>query len=177
MSVKEMTLGDRMKKYENTFKMTMPIRLPVAIRIDGRSFHTLSRKWDKPFDLDAHNAMVQTTIAVCSDAQNAVLGYTQSDEISVLLINYKDLTTESWFGNEIQKIVSSSASTATHEFTKYSYKSNIVKLQGSTKFDSRVWVLPKEEVCNYFLWRQQDCEKKFCCKFGKIDIFCKNSSW
>jgi len=160
MSKKEMTFGDRMKQYENAFKLTMPIRLPVAIRLDGIAFHTFTRGLDKPFDKEMHDAMVHATVAVCERAQNAVLGYTQSDEISVLLIDYKTLNTQAWLGNHVQKIISHSASRATLAFTRYAWENNVDKLKGETIFDSRVWVLPKDEVANYFIWRQtSDCAR------------------
>ncbi len=83
--------------------------------------------------------------------------YHQSDEISLLLTNYDKLTTQSWFENNLQKMASVSASMATAKFNQ-----EIAKFYPEKKlatFDSRVWVLPHDEVANYFLWRQQDATK------------------
>lgn len=149
--------GDRMKGYENAFRVKLPKRLPVIIRIDGKAFHTYTRGMKKPFDEDLTNAMWETTKFLTSNVMGCKLAYHQSDEISLLLTNYDKLSTESWFDNNLQKIVSISASLATSKFNelmkeKYPEKSFAL-------FDARAWVVPQDEVCNYFLWRQQDATK------------------
>ena len=151
--MEKITLDTRMKQYEWSFKTVLPQRLPVIIRADGKAFHTVTRKakCEKPFDTDLHKAMVDATTFLCNNAQGVVLGYTQSDEISILLINYKNLDSDSWFDNEVQKMVSIVASAVTWAFT-VRYK----KFELPTMFDARAFVLPREEVCNYFVWRNQD---------------------
>lgn len=149
--------GDRMKGYENTYRIKLPKRLPIIIRIDGKSFHTYTRGMKKPFDEDLTNAMWETCKYLTANVMGCKLAYHQSDEISLLLTNYDKLTTESWFDNNLQKIVSIAASLATarfNEIMRYSYPEKQLAL-----FDARVWVLPHDEVCNYFLWRQQDATK------------------
>lgn len=149
--------GDRMKGYENTFRMKLPKRMPVIIRIDGKAFHTYTKGMEKPFDKDLTYAMWETCKYLAQNIMGCKLAYTQSDEISLLLTNYDKLTTESWFDNNLQKIVSVSASLATAKFNEImreEYPENQFAL-----FDARAWVLPKDEVCNYFLWRQQDATK------------------
>jgi tRNA(His) 5'-end guanylyltransferase len=97
--------------------------------------------------------------------QNAVFGYTQSDEISILLRDWPDLNTQQWFGGVVQKIVSVSASAAAAYFNRYIRTNHqtiyMVELprDAVAMFDSRVFQLPKEEVVNYFLWRQQDASR------------------
>ncbi|GIN25510.1 hypothetical protein J31TS2_20900 [Bacillus licheniformis] len=149
--------GDRMKGYENTFRMKLPKRMPVIIRIDGKAFHTYTKGMEKPFDKDLTYAMWETCKYLAQNIMGCKLAYTQSDEISLLLTNYDKLTTESWFDNNLQKIVSVSASLATAKFNE------IMREEYPEKqfalFDARAWVLPKDEVCNYFLWRQQDATK------------------
>lgn len=150
------SLGDRMKgNYESVFKHKLPLRMPVIIRLDGRAFHTLTKKSQKPFDPFFIELMQNTTHYLCDNIQGAELAYTQSDEISILLHNYKKLESQAWFDNEIQKIVSISAAIASSYF---SVNYNSRKLVGDKyiQFDSRVFVLPENEVCNYFIWRQQD---------------------
>ena len=86
--------------------------------------------------------------------QGAQLAYIQSDEISILIHNYKRLTSQSWFGNQLQKMASVSAGIASGVMTLES-----IKVFGEYRravFDSRVFILPEHDVCNYFLWRQQD---------------------
>jgi tRNA(His) 5'-end guanylyltransferase len=164
--MKKESLGDRMKNnYENVWKTKLPMRMPVIIRLDGKAFHTLTKKSVKPFDPIFINVMQKTANWLCNNIQGAELAYTQSDEISILLHNYKKLESQAWFDNEIQKIVSISAGTASaffslaynmHQHTQFPEKASHSTV---ITFDSRVFVLPENEVCNYFIWRQQDWER------------------
>ena len=195
-------LGKRMKEnYEQITKYRLTRRLPVIVRIDGRAFHTLTRGFKKPFDPILMQSMRETMKYLCEYVQGCVLGYTQSDEISLLLIDYKDLNSQAWFDNEIQKISSISASMATMVFNKlfsiivdcntddrvltketetklgkpysewaaddlkahfdlhsdfYDQCAVYDKVKGSAMFDARCFNIPKEEVTNYFYWRQID---------------------
>jgi tRNA(His) 5'-end guanylyltransferase len=90
--------------------------------------------------------------------QNAKLAYTQSDEISILMIDYTTNETEPWFGNRLDKIVSISASLASSYFTHYLSKIKRIH-KNMVEFDSRVFLLPTHEVENYFIWRWRDCVK------------------
>src|SRR3954470_15437709 len=99
-------LGDRMKAHEAVYKMTLPPRSYSMIRVDIRAAHTLLRGAAKPFDYDFMTAMDITAVALCEQVQNAVLGYVQSDEISVLAANFTGPDTQPWFGGNIQKQVS-----------------------------------------------------------------------
>ena len=185
-------LDIRMKNYEKVTDQKLIRKMPVLIRIDGRAFHTFTKGFNKPFDDILINAMKETTKYLCENVQNCVLGYTQSDEISLLLVDYKELDTQPWFDNRIQKIVSNTAALATDKF-KEAFINNIEKFGcenipdwdiGGTNewltdqqeqdlnyiqtlcnaienkykgFDVRCWNIPKDEVTNYFFWRQQDC--------------------
>ena len=44
------SLGDRMKDYENAYRLYLTEKIPVIIRIDGKSFHTFTKCFKKPFD-------------------------------------------------------------------------------------------------------------------------------
>jgi tRNA(His) 5'-end guanylyltransferase len=149
--------GDRMKNYENAYRTKLPKRLPVLIRIDGSHFHTYTKGMKKPFDQDLAEAFWETCQYLAKNIAGCKVVYHQSDEISLLLTNYDKLTTESWFDNNIQKMVSVSASMATAKFNE------VMRIKYPNKelatFDARVWILPPDEVCNYFLWRQQDASK------------------
>ena len=105
-----------MKGYENAYRTKLPKRLPVLLRIDGKAFHTFTKGMEKPFDEGLTNAMWETTKYLCENIQGAKIGYTQSDEITILLTNYEKLTTESWFDNNLQKMCSVAASMATAKF-------------------------------------------------------------
>lgn len=151
----EDALGDRMKGYENISRIYLTRRMPLIIRIDGKAFHNLTKHLDKPFDKNFMNAMHETTRQLCSKIEGCRIGYTQSDEISLLLIDYENINTQSWFDKNLQKIVSISASMSTAIFNGTKDDS----ITGVAIFDSRCFILPKEEVCNYFIWRQQDATR------------------
>lgn len=153
--MKRDSLGSRMKQYENAFRFYLPKRLPVIIRIDGTHFHTYTKGMQKPFDVELTEAFWETAKFLGENIMGCKLIYHQSDEISLLLTNYDKLTSESWFDNNLQKLVSVSASLATAKFNEIMFP----KTGKLATFDSRAWILPMNEVVNYFLWRQQDATK------------------
>ena len=113
-------LGVRMKTfYEQIPKTKLMRRTPVAIRIDGKAFHTFTRGFDKPFDMVLIRTMQRTTKYLCENIQGCVFGYTQSDEITLILVDYKKLTSSAWFDYEVQKMCSIAASMATMAFNKF----------------------------------------------------------
>ncbi|AHN66639.1 tRNA-His guanylyltransferase [Bacillus phage Bcp1] len=149
--------GNRMKGYENAYRTKLPQRMPVIVRIDGKAFHTYTKGMNRPFDSTLAYTMWETCQYLAKNVMGCKLAYTQSDEISLLITNYEKLTTQSWFDNNLQKIVSVAASLATAKFNEVmreSYPKKELAL-----FDARAWVLPQDEVNNYFLWRQQDATK------------------
>ena len=112
-------LGTRMKTfYEGIPKTRLMRRCPVAIRIDGKAFHTFTRGFDKPFDEVLIETMQETMKYLCENIQGCVLGYTQSDEITLILIDYKKLNSSAWFDYEVQKMCSIAASMATMAFNR-----------------------------------------------------------
>ncbi len=154
MSTKD-SLGDRMKGYEDVAKNRLTRRLPIVIRVDGKAFHTLTKGMQRPFDAKFIQCMHATAEALVAEIQNADFAYVQSDEISVLVTDYKTLRTEAWFGNQVQKIVSVAASVATAHFGK-AFREFFPDRKALPTFDARVFSLPPDEVCNYFIWRQND---------------------
>lgn len=113
-------LGKRMKEfYEQIPKTKLMRRTPVIIRLDGKAFHTFTRGFDKPFDEILIKAMQETTKYLCENIQGCVLGYTQSDEITLVLVDYKKLNSAAWFDYEVQKMCSVAASMATMAFNKF----------------------------------------------------------
>lgn len=144
------TLESRMRNYEQKYKL--PEYLPVIIRIDGRAFHSLTRGMDKPFDHKFIALMDDVGTVLCKEVQNCRMAYIQSDEINLLLYQKRD--SQPWFGSEIQKITSITASIASSVFTA-SYDSTEHRTP-VVAFDSRAFVLPPHEVVNYFIWRQND---------------------
>ncbi len=173
-------LGKRMKEfYEQVPKTRLVRRMPVAIRIDGKAFHSFTRGFQRPFDEILVKAMQQTMQYLCENIQGCVLGYHQSDEITLILIDYKKLTSSAWFDYEVQKMCSISASMATMAFNKFfaeevqhfrkaqfynenyenQYAVYLKALDKGAMFDSRCFNIPKEEVCNLIYWRQLDATR------------------
>ena len=113
-------LGIRMKTYyESIPKTKLMRRTPVAIRLDGKAFHTFTRGFQKPFDEVLVKSMQETMKYLCENIQGCVLGYTQSDEITLILVDYKNLNSAAWFDYEVQKMCSIVASMATMAFSKF----------------------------------------------------------
>lgn len=154
-------MGDRMKGYEQVSRNSLLRRTPVIIRLDGKAFHTYTSKMPRPFHKPLHDCMVESTKYLCEEIDTAVIGYTQSDEISLLLKDWTKYKTQSWFDSEVQKIVSTSASILTAIFNDLAPKYIPAELRRGRFgiFDSRAYNLPMDEVCNYFIWRQQDATR------------------
>jgi len=147
--MKNDSLGDRMKKnYEDRYRLKLTRRTPVIMRLDGKAFHTLTRQCNKPFDDMFRQSMDATALHLLINVQGVKCAYVQSDEISLLLTDYELLTTDAWFDYNIQKMCSVAAGIASVKFSKAFGKDGL--------FDCRVFNIPKEEACNYFIWRQQD---------------------
>lgn len=172
------SLGDRMKKYESASQTKLLRRTPVIIRIDGKAFHTWTKRLKAvdpslekgPFSELMHKCMLHTTEHLYNNIQNAALGYTQSDEISILLNDWKRHETDQWFDSKVQKMVSVAASMATAYFNFiYTHlgKGDVVDYDPAM-FDARVFNLPKEEVTNYFIWRQQDASRNSVQMLGRF---------
>ena len=167
-------LGNRMKTfYEEIPKTKLMRRCPVVIGIDGKAFHTFTTGFKRPFDDVLIKTMQDTAKYLCENIQGCQLAYTQSDEISLLLIDYQRFETSAWFDYEIQKMCSISASMATMAFNRiFSETVSDLKVDDTkpmdryfeavysgAMFDARVFNIPREEVTNYFYWRQLDASR------------------
>lgn len=143
-----MDLADRMKAYEGVTHRHLTRRAPVVVRVDGRAFHSVTADMDRPFDRSLVNAMVAAAGALAAEMQGCRLWYHQSDEISFLLLDTEKLETEPWFGNDLSKVLSISASFVASQLT--------AALGQPVQFDARAFNVPVEDVANYFLWRARD---------------------
>ena len=179
-------LANRMKEYEKRNQYYLQKRTPVAIRVDGRSFHTFTKGFQKPFDEVLIKSMQETAKYMCENIQGAKIAYVQSDEITIILVDYDTLETNCWFNYRTDKLCSITASMATMAFNKSfaknaeefmtdcaaSYEMEGLCSKGTEEyklcevyqkaiekgamFDARCFNIPKEEVTNYFYWRQLD---------------------
>lgn len=151
-------LGDRMKMYECIPRTKLMPKVPVMIRLDGKAFHTLTRHCEKPYDLKLQMCMWEAAIHLCKNVQGAQLAYVQSDEISVVLVDYQTIQTDGWFGYDLQKMASVSASMVTGAFNA-AFARRFPEAHDVPAFDARVWNLPLHEVTNAFIWRQKDATR------------------
>ena len=192
-------LGNRMKTfYEQIPKTKLMRRIPVIIRIDGKAFHTFTRGFKRPFDEILIKTMQETTKYLCENIQGCVLGYTQSDEITLVLVDYQKFESCAWFDYEIQKICSISSSMATMAFNKFFRRNvevfryndgenfdrgtedglekyNLLQtylkaLEKGAMFDARVFNIPKEEVTNCVYWRQLDASRNSIQMIGQANF-------
>jgi tRNA(His) guanylyltransferase len=148
--------GNRMKAYEaiETARKLDPT-LPIYARIDGRSFSRFTRGMERPFDLSMTSAMVETTQHLVHQT-HARMGYTQSDEISLVWLA-DTAASDVLFSGKVQKMVSVLASMAAAKFVTAIPEEFRDRLP---HFDARVFQLPsKEEAANAFLWRAMDARK------------------
>lgn len=179
------SIGTRMKSYEDAQKTYLTRRMPVMIRVDGNAFHTFTRGFERPFDSIMAESMQRTMKYMCENISGCVLGYTQSDEITLLLIDYKKKNQGAWFGYVKRKVETIAASMATMAFNEAfsdvitekisedimkvqndeeaekvkDYYFKYVKKCGRAMFDARAFNIPEFEVVNEFIWRQQDCTR------------------
>ena len=175
-------LANRMKEYEKAGQRYLTRRMPVVLRLDGCHFHSFTKKFKRPFDEVLIKTMQETTKYLCENIQGAVCGYCQSDEITIVLVDYKKLDSSAWFDNRQNKIESVAASMCTMAFNKF-FRKNVEEyidkvhelpytdvenkylnilieaLEKGAYFDCRAFNLPKEEVTNNFYWRQLDCSR------------------
>ncbi len=156
--------------YEDRTRFKLARRTNTIIRIDGKAFHTYTKGLERPFDLGFMEDMNKTTEYLCQNIQGAKFGYVQSDEISILITDYDDISTHAWFDGNLQKMASIAASLATAEFnrlrlirkmnTTVATAGSILEQFKHAMFDARVFQIPyQEEVLNYFIWRQQDATR------------------
>ena len=164
----------------------------------GVIFIILQKKFQRPFDEIFIKSMQETTKYLCENIQGVVLGYIQSDEISLVLIDYKKLNSQAWFDNRQDKMESVSASMTTMAFNKFFAKNvkdfrynNGDNFDKSTKeglekynlsqtylkaiekgamFDARVFNIPKEDVTNNIYWRQLDCARNSVQMMGQANF-------
>ena len=178
-------LGDRMKEYESRNQYFLQRRTPVCIRVDMRAGHTFTKGFVRPFDEVFGNAMVKTMEYCAKNIGNCVFSYCQSDEITFILVDYKELETDAWFGYRTDKLCSIAASMATMAFNKFfteevwnyifyteisgdfpsleqaekQYDIYEKAIEKGAMFDARCFNIPKEEACNLVYWRQLDATR------------------
>ena len=172
-------LGNRMKEYEQRNRYYLQRRMPVILRLDMRSGHSFTKGFERPFDEVFIKSMQETAKYLCENIQNCKLSYQQSDEITLVLVDYGKLNTDCFFEYRVDKLCSVAASMATMAFNKnfredvyyFIYENYdgrypetyIESLKNAAEkgamFDCRCFNIPKEEVTNCIYWRQLDASR------------------
>jgi tRNA(His) 5'-end guanylyltransferase len=178
-------LAERMKGYEKRNRYYLQRRMPVILRLDMRAGHSFTKGFERPFDEVFIKSMQETAQYLCENIQNCKLSYQQSDEITLLLVDYDKLNTDCFFDYRVDKLCSIAASMATmafnNIFSKYvkefdlelAYNDNGIDTEENRKlweiykkainkgamFDARCFNIPKEEVTNLIYWRQLDASR------------------
>lgn len=148
-----------MRAYEQSLDQVITPGTYIVARLDGRSFTRLTKevcKFEAPFDVRFRDLMTKTTKYLMENSGFQVIyGYTQSDEISLLLRE-----SDNTFGRKVRKINTTLASEASVAFNSF-YQMMPTKEPGVlATFDCRVVPLPNlEKVADYFLWRQEDSNR------------------
>lgn len=156
--MKKDSLGDRMKGYESVYKHKAVRRVPLMVRVDGKAFHTLTKKATKPFDHRIMDSMLHATVQTAKKIQGFKVAYVQSDEATFLITDYDTIETDAWFGYDQQKIVSIVASYMSVFFDE-ALRHTDFDFEEPAVFDARAFTVPKEDVVNCFLWRAKDWKR------------------
>jgi tRNA(His) guanylyltransferase len=154
------SLGDRMKGYEATeTDRVFDPALPLVARLDGRAFSTFTRGLAKPFDADLSNIMREVT-AHLVEKNHARIGYTQSDEIT-LIFDRDSEESQPIFGGRAFKIASVLASMAASKFAVLALAKWPERVERNPPaFDCRAFNVPsRTEAVNCLIWREKDASR------------------
>lgn len=158
----EITLGDRMKQYEEATRSYLTNGSPKILRLDGKAFHTFTKQFKQPYDIEIMNAMIVGAKAVMKEVGGiARMSYIQSDECSIVINDAISEGSQPWFANQVQKMVSVASAIMSVHFSNYVNKVSENKDTLKTAyFDARIFQLPTvDEVVNNLIWRQQDATR------------------
>lgn len=171
MEEKTLTLKERMEELRSKYDIVLPKKRYVMAMIDGRSFSSLiKKKFKLPFDDYFIELMNETAKYVCENVSGCKFAYVQSDEITFVLTDFEDETTEPFFGNRLCKLQSIIPSMASAKFNRMLFENIITSpcdpismfdMLADTPlvtFDCKVWSVDNfNDVMAYYIWRQNDC--------------------
>jgi tRNA(His) guanylyltransferase len=153
-------LGDRCKEFELAEASRRAMRgLPLLARLDGRAFHTFTRDLQRPYELGMSTAMIETTRYLVQETM-ALVGYTQSDEITLAWFESSQSASEYLFDGRFQKLASVLAGMASARFGQLVREQLPAKVRETPHFDCRVWQVPTlADAADVFVWREDDATK------------------
>ncbi len=133
--------------------------LPLIARLDGRAFHTFTRNLSRPYDQGMSFAMIETTRYLVQE-MIALVGYTQSDEITLAWYEPSQSDTDYAFDGRFQKLASVLAGMASARFCQLVARHLPTKVNETPHFDCRVWQVPTlQDAADVFVWREDDATK------------------
>jgi len=158
-----MKLDDRMKFYESMSagNRLLPL-IPICARMDGKAFHTFTKDLERPYD-EKFCTIMQLTTRFLVKETGAKIGYTQSDEISLIWLS-DDFKSQIFFDGRQSKmtsILAAMTSVKFNELLKFNLPDKYEKTRSQLPiFDARVWNIPtQEEAVNYLYWREEDATR------------------
>lgn len=154
------TLGNELKAQERAEAGRKLVSdQPIMVRLDGKAFHTYTKGLKRPFDENLSHAMRDTT-AWLVEQTHAKIGYTQSDEITLVFFGEGAALEQAMFDGKVQKLTSVLASMCTAKFNQLAQTNIPEKKDTFAYFDARVWNVPDmETVAKVFFWREEDAVK------------------
>jgi len=162
MAIKD-SLGDRMKEnYEIPSTHYLTKKVPMVIRVDGKSFSHFCKRFERPYDETLNSALNGVMQKLCTQIQGVKLAQRHSDEISFVITDYDKITTDSFFEYNISKICSVVASMATAEFCRLlgaknaPFTSYLYMDEDWPTFDCRCFNIPESDIPNNIWWRNLD---------------------
>jgi tRNA(His) guanylyltransferase len=153
-------LDERCKSFELVESERRAMRgLPLLARLDGRAFHTFTRGLTRPYDPGLSRAMIETARYLVHE-MIARVGYTQSDEITLMWYEPVQSASAYAFEGRFQKLASVLAGMASARFGKLIAEHVPSKAGETPHFDCRVWQVPTlAEATEVFVWREDDATK------------------
>lgn len=169
-----MELAERMKLYESqTTQLRLLPKLPIMLRLDGINFSKFTeclKSKGKPYDERLSNIMIETTKYLV-DLTGARCGYTQSDEITLLLYS-DDIDSETYLNRKCYKLNSRLAADCSVYFNERLEDFLPEKKGTRPSFDCRVWNVPSlEEAANVFFMERKRCNKKCDINGSRVLLF------
>jgi tRNA(His) guanylyltransferase len=153
-------LAERCKAFELAEAGRRAMRgLPLLARLDGRAFHTFTRDLRRPYDHGMSTAMIETARHLVQE-MTALVGYTQSDEITLAWFEPSQSVSEYAFDGRFQKLASVLAGMASARFGQLLREHLPQKVAETPHFDCRVWQVPTlDDATEVFIWREDDATK------------------
>jgi len=177
-----MTLSDKMKFYEKLNSTKLMPGLPAFARLDGKNFSKFTKSLEKPYDTRLSILMIKLTEFLVKKT-NAKIGYTQSDEITLMWYNEKN-PQGIFYEGKVQKMIGELTALASVFFNKelVNFLPEKIKEENFPRFDARVWNVPNlQEAINVFIWRERDATRNSITMaahsvYSHNDLLNKNSS-